>query len=418
MWFQKDSYKDSYKVFISYERLDAGFAAGFIYRELMGYYDSGVVFRDVEETRTGTDWQPRLLRLISDCDAFVVIIGHDWNGPRMIEKLNDPTNWVHKEIVAAVDAEKQIFPVVLERASVPTAIPVKLSRALNLHQLQFRQDIRFWRDDIERLCTHIEAATGLKWTRSQASGTLGQLDRVLCRLDRHKQLGSAQQEFSDGHNLFLACGKKKAGFRYFALRCAAEVAEASSGDTPQATRLDWGVFSGAADASTRETILMKKIAQTVFAVPQLEIERAAHEKWLINRIQTNTRPIVVFCTVPRGMAEAGLIQEWFTVWDRLLKNDDGHARTRSIAVMLFLEAGLWPWSWSAAQWKDCGGCIVRDPLNKIRRHDLEQWLGAEVQQYADERLVRRVKEVGQSLYRFHRGRHFDDIGEVMQDVWS
>lgn len=408
--------KESYKVFISYERQDAAGWAGSIYQQLKGYYGSGVVFKDEEETRTGTDWQPRLLRLISECDAFIVIIGHDWGDARMIGKLNDPTNWVYKEIDAAVDEKKPIFPVVIEGASVPTArIPDKLGRALNRHQFRFRQNSQLWREDIEKLCTDIEAETGLQWTRPQASGTLAQLDRVLCQLDRHKQLGSAHQEFKGGRNLFLACGEKKAGFRYFALRCAAEVVKSSSRDTPQVTSLNWGVFSGPGDAPTREMLLMKDIAQTVFDVPQMEIERAANETWLTGRIQSNGRPIVVYSTVPRGKAEVGLIQEWFTVWQRLLIDD----RSRTVAVMLYLEAGRWPWSWSAAQWADCGGAIVCDPLDKIPHHDLEQWLGAEVQRCVDERLLRRVKEVGARLYRFHLGgRHFDDIGEAVRDVWG
>lgn len=409
-------HQETYKIFISYEREDAAGWAGSIYQRLREYYGAGSVFKDEEETRTGTDWPPRLARLVKQCEVFVLIIGPGWKDARVIEKLNDPTNWVHKEIVTAVDAQKPIFPVVIEGASVPASeIPDKIRQALNRHHFRFRRNSQLWRDDIEKLCADIEAETGLQWSRPQSSRTLTPLDQVLCRLDRHEQVGSAYQEFAAGRNLFLASGRKKAGFRHFALRCATDVVRASSGDAPQLAVLNWGVFSGPRDASTRETLLKKEIAQTVFAVSRSELERAGKEEWLTRSIHMNVRPMVVYSTVPRRMAEVVLIQEWFAIWQRLL----GTARSRNIAVMLFLESGLWPWSWSVAQWADCGGSIVRDPLAKIRRHDLELWLEAEVQERCkDEQLLRRVKEVGTRLYRFRRGRHFEEIDEQVRRVWG
>jgi hypothetical protein len=418
--------KESYKIFISYERQDAAAWAGIIYQGLKERYGDGIVFKDVEETRTGTDWPRRLARLVRGCKAFVLIVGSDWNDARMIGKLNDPTNWVHKEIVAAVDAHKKIIPVVIKGAAVPTKekVPEKISQALGLHYFEFtREDTNCWPGDIDKLCTDIEVQTGIKWKRLPATANRISLGRVLCRLDRHEHLGSAEKGFADGHQLFLAHGGKKAGFRYFAERCAWDVVTqhlhagrpAASDDSPLVKNLVWGVFSGPSDAPTRPTLLLKDIANIVFT-ERLAGDQAAMEAWLADRIQKNNRPIVVCSTAP--LAEDWVrIQEWFTIWKRLLRKD---SVAQTVAVMLFLECGWWPWSRPDVQRVvNSGGYPVSHKMGKIHQRDLDQWLrSTHVQELVAEQLREPIAGECQRLYRFRRARHVDDIGGAIKHLWT
>jgi hypothetical protein len=419
--------KDSYKIFISYEREDASGWAGIIYQQLKEGYGEGLVFKDEEETRTGTDWPPRLARLVRKCKAFVLIVGLDWNDARVIGKLNDPNSWVHQEIVMAVDAQKKIFPVVVEGAVVPTKekVPEKISQALGLHHLRFnRQNSKRWPEDIERLCMDIEAQTGVRRTRLPAIANRVSLDRVLCRLDRQEHFGSAHEGWfraDDPHQIFLAYGGKKAGFRYFALRCALDIVAqhhhagrpAARDDSPKVKPLNWGIFSGSPYSPTRPTMLLKEIAESVFTEKQAGNERNALEAWLTDRIQKNNRPTVVYSTAPQG-EDWVRIQEWFKIWQRLLQGD----QARTIAVMLFVESGWWSWSQPDVQRLGCGAYLVSHKMDKIHQTDLNQWLGADVQERVAEQLRGRLSGECHRLYRFRRARHFDDISKAVKALWT
>ena len=46
---------ESYKVFITYERKDAYGWARIVYEKLKDFFSEGIVFKNLEETRSGTD---------------------------------------------------------------------------------------------------------------------------------------------------------------------------------------------------------------------------------------------------------------------------------------------------------------------------------------------------------------------------
>jgi hypothetical protein len=416
------SSKDVYKIFISYERKDAGGWAGSIYQYLRNCYDEGMVFKDLEETRGGTLWDSRLTRLVRQCEAFLVIIGLDWMDSRVLEKLRDPNAPIHSEIVAAVEAGKIIIPVVVEGAQVPSikeGVPDKIDQAINRpHRVQLRTSSTFWVQDLEQLCTDIQAQTGIIWSRPSARTHMAVSEQLLCRLNRYTELGSAKQGFVGGHQLFLARGVRKAGFRYFALRCALDVVtsgpqaatEASGQATPRYERLPWGQFSETEDARIRRALLLREIARCVFAEAQGRQENET-EPWLKSRIQMNTRPTVVFSAVSRhAAADTPRIREWFEIWRDLLSAD----QRRSIAVVLFVELGRWPWTGWSVPSPDPHGFEIRPALGKVRRSHVEEWLEGEVRRQGDEQLIRKLQDVRSRLYRFRRGCHFEDICEMMR----
>ena len=417
--------RESYRVFISYEREDAYGWAGIVYEKLKDYYGEGIVFKDVEETRTGTDWAPRLARLLKGCEVFVVVIGPDWKETRVTDKLNDPTNWVHKEIVTAIDEGKKIFPVVVEGAQLPdkAKIPEKISQAIGRQQFRFRRNSNFWVSDIERLCADIEAETEIKSQISLTSATRPPYEHVICRLDRNAEVGSVMQRFKDGDRLFLANGNKRAGFNYFAIRCALDVvtdearrlnATINRKETPRIQPLNWGRFAEHDDSPTRKSLLLKDIAEIVFTDSEARDEEHL-ENWIRSRIQKNLRPTIVHCSIMRGSpADAERIREWFDIWRELLAGD----QSRAIGVILFKESDWWSWSSRGLERLSPGGHVVRPSLGKVKRNHLDEWLASDVQRLANEGLRRKLSDAGSRLYRFHRMRHFDDVNDTMLELWT
>ena len=410
------SSNDSYKLFISYERKDAGGWAGIIYQKLKDHYGEGVVFKDEEETRTGEIWGPRLSRIVQNCDGFVLVIGSDWQESRMIDKLNDPENWVHKEIVTAVKANKAIFPVVVEGADLPDKgkIPDIIGQAIDRHHFRFRRKSTHWEHDLKQLCDDIEAKPGITVRRQIPGMKRTSPDYVLCRLNRSTEIGSAKQGFSNGRQLFLGRGKSKAGFRYFAHRFAYDVLAHSQGqETTRPRSLSWGQFYDHDDAQLRKTSLLEEVATSVFAVTQVPKGRDL-EPWIKARIQKNEQPTVVYCQVNRKSLDLGSrIDEWFEIWRELLLEDRG----QTIAVLLFVESGAWAWNLRRVKSSDNKGFVILPAFGKIWRTHLYDWLSSDVEKLDNITLKSELTKAGSRLYRFRWARRFDDISEKMRAVW-
>ena len=407
--------KDSYQIFISYERTDA-IAAGLFYIQLKEQYGEGFVFKDMEETVAGTKWPDRLRRLVQGCKAFVLIIVPDWQEKRVIKKLNDPNNWVHREIVTAVEANKLIFPVVVQGASPPSKadVPSKISQAIHdRHHFLFRQSSAFWEEDIKRLCAEIEQHTGITGNPSRATSLPGNWDHVLCRLNRHGELGTVAQGFQDGQQIFVARGSRKAGFGFFALRCAVDVVatgrSAEGASIPRYESLQWGPFADPDHAQVRRTFLLKEIAKKVFT-DSSEQESVDLEVWVKERIRCNLRPTVIYSVVTHPKPESqGRIQEWLATWRELLAAD----QAGTMAVLLFVESSWWPWARIRTSALGAQGVVVCPAFGKITRDHWSDWLNAAV----PKALQPHVQQKGTRLYcfPFHwRKRHFEDIRTTLQ----
>ncbi len=407
---------DRYKIFISYERDDAAGWAGSIYQRLTDVCGKDVVFKDEEQTQAGTEWASRLRRLVQQCQAFVLIIGPDWKGQRVITKLKDPDNWVHQEILTAVDARKLIFPVVVEGATLPHKgdIPAKISQAIHeRHHFPFRRNSNFWVEDIERLCAQVGQQTGITWNSGRATPHNPDWDQVLCRLNRHGEVGTVAQGLVADQQVFVAKGSRKAGFGFFALRCAIDVValgrSPAGAGIPRYESLQWGKFADPDYAQVRRTFLLKDIAKKVFT-DSSEQENVDLEAWVKERIQCNLRPTVIYSIVNRHTPESqGRIQEWLAIWRELLAED----QARTMAVMLFVESSWWPWARIRTSSLGTTGAVVCPPLGKITRDHWSDWLNAAVPKARQPD----VQQKGTRLYRFPlhwRKRHFDDIRATLQ----
>ena len=63
------------KIFITYRRMEAEYAAGALGRELRRHFGDEQIFRDKEDIAGGVSWKQQLLHEIDKDSALLVLIG-------------------------------------------------------------------------------------------------------------------------------------------------------------------------------------------------------------------------------------------------------------------------------------------------------------------------------------------------------
>src|SRR5262245_48664819 len=108
------------RIFISYRREDAPDAAGRLYDLLKSELPACNLFLDVDghSIKPGDDFVEVLKSHVSAADAVLVVIGPRW-AELMAARKGDPNDWVYIEIRAALDARKQVIPILVGRARMP-----------------------------------------------------------------------------------------------------------------------------------------------------------------------------------------------------------------------------------------------------------------------------------------------------------
>ena len=112
------------KLLISYRREDSLAVAGRLDESLGAYFGEGRVFRDTANIEAGADFANVLDETVGSADAVIVLIGAKWlnatdaNGQR---RLDDPDDWVAREIASALNKNLPVFPVLIEGTPMPRA---------------------------------------------------------------------------------------------------------------------------------------------------------------------------------------------------------------------------------------------------------------------------------------------------------
>jgi hypothetical protein len=142
------------KIFINYRRDDAGGFAGRLSDTLASYFGRNRVFRDVTDIDYGHDFEQVIDQKLSESGAVVVLIGEHWTTVTNNEgkrRLDDPTDYVSREISAALQSEVPVVPVLIGNATMlrKDELPEKL-RALIRRNAMTITDER-WDFDVSRL---------------------------------------------------------------------------------------------------------------------------------------------------------------------------------------------------------------------------------------------------------------------------
>lgn len=148
------SAKSSGKIFINYRRDDTRGEAGRLMDTLTGYLGEGRVFRDIEGIAGGADFGEVLQESVGLADAVIVLIGPNWLNVKNAagqRRLDDPEDWVAREISSALEKELPIFPVLVENAQMPHAdeLPDSLKGLVRYNAVSLSD--KRWLFDVTRL---------------------------------------------------------------------------------------------------------------------------------------------------------------------------------------------------------------------------------------------------------------------------
>jgi hypothetical protein len=118
------------RIFISYRRDDTPLEADSLKAHLATHLEAEFIL-DVDSIPLGKNFVNYIREQVSFCDAMIVVIGGQWmsiEGPQGGARIQDPRDWVHVEIKAALERDIPLFPVLIDDASAPD--PDELPQAI------------------------------------------------------------------------------------------------------------------------------------------------------------------------------------------------------------------------------------------------------------------------------------------------
>jgi serine/threonine protein kinase len=139
------------KVFICYRRTDCSGHAGRLYDQLCERFGERQVFMDIDAIKPGEDFVRVLTEAINSSNVFLAVIGKRWlrDAEGAASRLEDPDDFVRFEIASALRTGILIVPVLMERASMPSAehLPEELKdfsrrNAIEVSNSRFRNDVK------------------------------------------------------------------------------------------------------------------------------------------------------------------------------------------------------------------------------------------------------------------------------------
>lgn len=149
------------KIFISYRRSEAEYAAGALGRALRDHFGVDHVFRDKEDIGAGVSWKQQIAAEIGPDAALLVLIGKDWckagdaQGRTRLDNADDP---IRMEISAGLARGATIIPVLLENAVMPDEkdLPANLKPLCEHNAVKLRDGD--WQYDLDRIFKMLEKA--------------------------------------------------------------------------------------------------------------------------------------------------------------------------------------------------------------------------------------------------------------------
>lgn len=131
-------------IFISYREDDAREWPAWLTAEFDRTFGSGRSFFARRSIDTGVSWRRELEQAISQCRLMLVLIGEHWAGldAEGRRRLDDPDDWVRREVGTALARSIEIRPVLLAPKAQPRAadLPPELRTLAELQSLRLLAD--------------------------------------------------------------------------------------------------------------------------------------------------------------------------------------------------------------------------------------------------------------------------------------
>ncbi|MCR6488375.1 toll/interleukin-1 receptor domain-containing protein [Amycolatopsis sp. OK19-0408] len=110
-------------VFINYRGDDSRAMGELLDRDLAATFGREQVFLDCYSIRPGADFAQELMTQVRSCRVLLVVIDRDWltiTTPAGGRRIDDPADWIHREIVEAFTAGVRVVPVLVDDTDPPT----------------------------------------------------------------------------------------------------------------------------------------------------------------------------------------------------------------------------------------------------------------------------------------------------------
>jgi hypothetical protein len=148
------------EIFLSYRRADAAASAGRLYDRLVRHFGADQVFRDIDSIDAGEDFEGSIRGALEDATAVLVVIGRDWLEQRSADgtrRLDEPADYVRREIELALDSNALIVPVLVDAAAFPEAqhLPPSIQALARRNAVELTH--RHWPRDTEALVQQLQA---------------------------------------------------------------------------------------------------------------------------------------------------------------------------------------------------------------------------------------------------------------------
>jgi hypothetical protein len=115
-------------IFINYRSSDAHTAAA-----LSDRFGAESIFLDYENIPLGRDFEPELLGRVRSCAVLLVVVGNRWlDGEVGQRPIDNPDDWVRREILEALEHDIPVVPVLVEGVeAIPDRLPAELAFLTN-----------------------------------------------------------------------------------------------------------------------------------------------------------------------------------------------------------------------------------------------------------------------------------------------
>jgi len=123
------------RIFISYRRDDAGWAAHHLYQRLSDEFGKQRVFMDIDSIPFAANFREAISEQIRGSAVCLAMIGPRWL-ESVTQRMDDPRDFVRIELESAHELDIPVIPLLVDGAAPPAnkALPPSL-RQLNLHDI-------------------------------------------------------------------------------------------------------------------------------------------------------------------------------------------------------------------------------------------------------------------------------------------
>lgn len=145
-------------VFLNYRREETAGEARALFSDLRTALGPQAVFMDVDNIALGRDFRQVLHERLQSVDIMLTLIGRDWLNLRNAagkRRLDDPNDFVRREISAALERDIAVIPVLLQGAE----MPVEGDLPEDIRALAFRNAFEIshsrWNSDVHELLERV-----------------------------------------------------------------------------------------------------------------------------------------------------------------------------------------------------------------------------------------------------------------------